>query len=268
MQAVDKALEIRASQLEDSTGVLKNNLQNLYVSFSELDNRTNELSSVVKQLSDQGNDHAGLISNIQEYTAVMGMSLHKLGLREKKHFSWLASALVAVFVISLLLYGYQVNDVATLQTSSLASTDTLASRSTQLENEVVGLKQQLQNVDDHIASIDGRIDHVAPYSSFGKDNIIHGPQWLAKQSAENFSIQLAASHSKKELYEIALRYSHYLTTDVSYYKSATVQGDQYVLVVGNFATYEKAAAALWRMPQNINFQRPVISRLGDIQKLI
>ena len=286
MQAVDEALAKRTSQLEDSTGVLKNNLQNLYFSFSELDNRTRELGTLVKKLSDQGEDHAGLINNIQEDTAVMGLSLHKLGIREKKHFTWLSISVVAVFVISLMLYGYQmntqINDTQTLaagqqqiqqnltssQASAQATTDALTLRNTQLENEVASMKQQLVNVDEHISSIDSRIDYIAPYSTFGKDSIIHGPQWLAAQSADNFSIQLASAKNKKQLHEIALRYSHYLTTDVSYYKSATAQGEQYVLVVGSFSTYEQAASALWRMPSNINFQRPTISRVADIQKLI
>lgn len=286
LQAVDEVLARRAAQLEDSTGVLKNNLQNLYSSFTVLDKRTEELSASVELLKEQGKDHAGLISNIQEYTAELSLSLHRLGLREKNHFTWLAVSLLAVFVISLVAYGLQMNthysdaetlaagqqeleqQLTTAQANTQASTDALALRSTQLENEVVGLKQQLQNVDEHMSSMDGRIDYIAPYSQFGKDSIIRGPQWLAAQSAGNFAIQLASSSSKDQLYEIALRYSHYLTTDISYYKAATAQGEQYVMVVGNFATYEQAASALWQMPRNINFQQPVISRLGDIQKLI
>jgi chromosome segregation ATPase len=279
LQAVDEVLEKRAAQLEESTDELKTNLQNLNSSFTMLDKRTEELSAAVSLLTEQGKEHAGLISNLQEYTAAMGVSLHKLGLREKKHFIGLAASLLVVVILGLVFYGVQkgthTRDAETLaagqqaiKASSQAATGALALRSEKLENEVVDLKQQLQDVDENMSSMDGRLDYIAPNTQFGKDSIIRGSQWLAAQSAEHFAIQFASANSLEQLYEIAFGYKHYLKTDVSYYRMATAQGERYVMVVGSFATQDEAASVLWRMPYRINFQQPVISRMADIQKFI
>ena len=79
---------------------------------------------------------------------------------------------------------------------------------------------------------------------------------------------VASTASKKELYDIAQRYSHYFKENLSYYTVNTAKGEYYVLVYGSFSNNEEAAAVMRDMPYQTNFQNPVISRVADIQKLL
>jgi septal ring-binding cell division protein DamX len=123
-----------------------------------------------------------------------------------------------------------------------------------------------QNMEDQAQSLDGRISNISPFSRIGSNNIIHGPQWLAQQAADSFAIQVAAVTDRDELYAIAQRYNHYLQDELSWYTSNSASGEKFVLVSGGYDGEREAAAVIRRLPRYINFQRPVITRMGDIQK--
>jgi hypothetical protein len=140
----------------------------------------------------------------------------------------------------------------------------LAAINNRLTKEVTTLHGQLQDVEDQTQSLNGRLDYVSPLSSFGKHSIIHGPQWLAAQPAESFVIRVASVSDRKALYDIAQRYSHYFSDEMAYYPVSSERGERYVLVSGSYASNAQATSALRHMPRYIEFQRPVIARLGDL----
>jgi septal ring-binding cell division protein DamX len=137
-----------------------------------------------------------------------------------------------------------------------------------LEAEVKTLNGKLLNINDQTQSLDGRINNISPFSQIGSNNIIHGPQWLSQQPADDFAIQVASVTSKNDLYDIAERYNHYLKDELSYYTVESGRSEKYVLVSGGYASERQAAAVIRRLPRYVNFQRPVMVRMGEVQKQI
>jgi septal ring-binding cell division protein DamX len=137
-----------------------------------------------------------------------------------------------------------------------------------LEGDIKETNSKLLDLNDQTDSLDGRLNRASPFSQFGKDNIIHGPQWLVEQPSNKLAIQLSMVNDKKSLYEIAQRYSYHLTQQMAYYKVKTALGEWYVLTYGSFAVIDVVSAALFRMPHYINQQRPYVARMADIQRLI
>jgi SPOR domain len=291
LQAVDEALDKRAAALEITADELTHKTGDLRASVDILNVRNDELSRLIEKLREQADNHATLISGIQKNIAQIAYNLVDLAGIQKKHFRVL-SGLIALIVLAIAgFYYYQLdtNQSSALQLTGLAQQDVTASTEiTQVQNdlkslnnsvngelavlnerlsdEVSTLQGQLQNMDDQAQSLDGRLDYMSPFSSFGKNSVIHGPQWLAAQSADTFVIRVASVSDRSSLYEIAQRYSHYFKDDMAYYPVDTERGERYVLVSGNFASKREADSALRQMPRYVEFQRPVVTRLGDLRQ--
>jgi DNA repair exonuclease SbcCD ATPase subunit len=290
MQAVDEALAKRASALEATTAALTHKSSDLRASVDILNVRTDELSRLMEKLRAQADEHATLISSIQTNVTQMAYNLVALAGTQKQHFRVFAGLIVLIVLAIAGFYYYQsdANQASTLQLAGLAQQDIVASTEVaqvrndlksldaSVNDELTGLKDrltievttlqgQLQDIEDQAQSLDGRLDYVSPFSSFGKGSVIHGPQWLAAQPAERFVIRVATVSDRKSLYDIAQRYSHYFNDEMAYYPVDTERGQRFVLVSGSYASNAEAASALRRMPHYIEFQRPVITRLSDLQ---
>lgn len=257
MQAIDEALDKRAGELEMTTTELSDKSLAQQAALEQLESRSTELAWSLEELKKQSDKHAEQIIDIQVNTSLLGRTLMALAAVEKRHFR-IASAGLAILAVAIGLTIYFQNAVNNIDAQHIAGVQT----------DIESINSKLQGVDDRLESLDGRMGYMSPFSQFGKDSVIHGSQWLAKQSADHFAIQIASSTSKNELYIIAQRYRHYFTEAMSYYTINTEYGQRHVLVYGSFANNAQAAASLWRMPRYINQQRPSITRIGDIQKLI
>lgn len=290
MQSIDEALSKRATALEISAAELTDKSRMIESSVNMLDARTQDLSQSVGKLQEQSELHSSLISGLQKTAAEIANSLMALTDREKYHFRSLTGALLLVLLLVTTLYFYQqgINEtnavvsaetnqlvdqkVASLQQqTTMAETEIavtqneLAAINEKLEGDIKLVNSKLVNLNDQAASLDGRLNRVSPFSQFGADNIIHGPQWLAAQPGNNLVIQLAMVSDKKELYVIAQRYSHYLNEQLAYYVVKTELGEKYVLTYGSFTNKADISAALYRMPRNINFQRPGVTSIAALQ---
>ena len=144
--------------------------------------------------------------------------------------------------------------------------DNLVALNDKLEDEVKTLNGKLQNINDQAQSLDRRISNISPFSQIGSNNIIHGPQWLTQQPAEHFAIQLTSVTDKNDLYDIAERYNHYLKDELSYFTVKSGQDEKYVLVSGGYTSETEAATVIRRLPRYVNFQRPAMTRMSEIQK--
>lgn len=257
MQAIDAALDKRASELEKTTTELNEKSATHQAALAQLDTRSNELAWSLEQLQALSDKHAEQIVDLQVNASLLSRTLIALAGVEKRHFRIVSGALVIIALVIASFVYYQ-NAVNGSDAQQIAGVQT----------DIESINNKLQHVDDQFQSLDGRMSYLSPFSQFGKESVIHGPQWLATQPAGHFAIQIASSTNKKELYTIAQRYRHYFTEDMSYYTIKTSQGQRHVLVYGSFATSSQASSSLWRMPHYINQQRPSIARIGDIQKLI
>ena len=163
--------------------------------------------------------------------------------------------------------------ISGLQQDTVKSADTIAEvqdklvvLNDRLEEEVKTINSKLQNINDQAQSLDGRVSNISPFSQIGSNNIIHGPQWLSQQPADMVAIQVATVSRKNDLYDIAERYNHYLKDELSYYTVKSGQAEKYVLVSGGYASERQAAAVMKRLPRYVNFQRPVMVSMGELQK--
>lgn len=132
----------------------------------------------------------------------------------------------------------------------------------QVENEAV--QQKLQTVQDKSDSANGRLNAMHPLYQFGKDSVIHGPEWLAAQSSESYVIVLAQVSDQNELYKLADRNSYYLTENLSYLLNDGATGQSYSLVYGPFADEIHASRALFQMPPVDSRSQGKVVRLGDL----
>lgn len=280
LQAVDDALEKRAASLETTAAELTQTSKKLDTSINLLDMRTDELSAIVDKLLEDSEKHSSLISALQDKSVEMAMSIRALAGTENRHFKILSGFLLVAILAIAGLYFYhqsemshdavvtaertQVVDqqISGLQQDNVKSVVTIA----EVQQNIVAINDKLQHMNDQADSLDGRISNISPFSQIGSNNIIHGPQWLAQQPADNFAIQVASVSSKNDLYDIAERYNHYLKDELSYYTVKSGQAEKYVLVSGGYASEREAAAVMWRLPRYVNFQRPALARMAEVQK--
>ena len=291
LQSVDDALEKRAASLETTAADLTQKGKALGTSIDLLDMRTDELSAIVDKLLEDSEKHSSLISALQDKSVELAVSIKALAGTENKHFKILSGFLLVAILAIASLYFYhqsemshdvivtaertQVVDqhISSLQQGNMKSAVTLAevqdnlvALNDRLDDEVTTLNGKLQAMDDQAQTLDGRISNMSPFSQIGSDNVIHGPQWLAQQPADNFAIQVASVTDKKDLYDIAERYNHYLKDVLSYYTDKSGQAEKYVLVSGGYASEREAAAVISRLPRYVNFQRPALARMAEVQK--
>jgi chromosome segregation ATPase len=291
LQQVDDALEKRAASLELTSAELKRKSKELGASVNLLDMRSDELSAIVDKLLEDSEKHASLISALQDKSVEMAMSLSLLARTENKHFRMLSGFLLVAILAIAGLYFYHQSEmshaamvtaersgvvdqqISSLQQDNMESAVTLAevqdnlvTLNDKLKQEVQTLNGKLQNMADQTQTLDGRISNVSPFSQIGSNNIIHGPQWLAQQPADSFVIQVTAVSDQRELYDIAQRYNHYLKDELSWYGVNSAGGGKFVLLSAGYASEAEAAATLRRLPRYVNFQRPAIARMADIQK--
>ena len=291
LQAVDDALEKRASSLETTAARLTQTSKELDASINLLDMRTDELSANVDKLLEYSEKHSSLISALQDKSVELAMSIRALAGTESKHFKILSGFLLVAILAIAGLYFYhqsemshdailtaertQVVDqhISSLQQGNMKSAvtiaevqDNLVALNEKLEDEVKVLNGKLQNLNDQAQSLDGRVSNISPFSQIGSNNIIHGPQWLSQQPADNYAVQVASVTEKNDLYDIAERYNHYLKDELSYFTIKSGQSEKYVLVSGGYTSEAEAASVIRRLPRYVNFQRPVMTRMGNIQK--
>ena len=293
LQTVDDELEKRASSLETTADRLTQTSKQLDTSISLLDRRTDELSAIVDRLLEYSDRHSSLISALQDKSVELAMSIRALAGTENKHFKILSGFLVIAILAITGLYFYhqsemshdailtaertQVVDqhISSLQQGNMKSAVTIAevqdnmvALNDKLEEEVKTLNGKLQNINDHTQSLDARVSNISPFSQIGSNNIIHGPQWLSQQPADNYVVQVASVTDKNDLYDIAERYNHYLKDELSCFTIKSGQSEKYVLVSGGYTSEADAASVIRRLPRYVNFQRPVMTRMGNIQKQI
>jgi chromosome segregation ATPase len=291
LQAVDDALEKRAAKLEMTTAGLTQKSREMHTSLELLNMRSDELSAMIDKLLEHSEKHSSLISGLQDQSIEMAMSLKALAGTEKRHYKIISvSLLLAVLAVAILYFYDQAKmnhdamvtaerakvvdqQLGSLQQSGKKSALTLEQLehgllvlSDRLDNEVRVLKAKQQAMDDRAQSMDGRINTLSSSSRIGSDNIIHGPQWLAQQPSESFAIQVTTVSNRDDLYAIAKRYNRYLKDALSYYTVDTGNTRSYVLVSGVYPGEQAATGFLRRLPRTVNYQRPVIRRIAEIQQ--
>jgi hypothetical protein len=137
-----------------------------------------------------------------------------------------------------------------------------------LEKKVEQLSSKVQGLQDHVDSVEGRLNIESINGQIGDDNIIHGKQWLQTLPVENFVIQLAYVDNNNQLYELASHYNYYLKDTLSYFDVTENGETRYVLLTGNYTSLQQAEEALQRVPRYIDMQRPMLRDVASIKQYI
>lgn len=281
MQSVDEALDKRASALETTSAELLKDSAKLKDASQMLNVLTAKLSADVEalelhtaSLAEQNQQQQGFIEALQEKTSTISHNLLALATLENKHFRTLAasSLLLLIAILVVFIYGeYMRNADATIaaqnntqvneQVSSLQTevkdeqmaSQTFHAEIASLQHNMVEIQKEMQDMNDQVESLDGRVQYLAPLYNFGSDNTIHGSQWLKQLKPELFSIKIATVATKQDLYEIAQRYNYYLDQDLAYFETAD---KQYTLIYGGqFESDQQLSETLRRMPRYMGDQR-------------
>ena len=286
LQAIDEAIIRRATTLEISSAELTVKSQHLEVSTDQLRHSANELSTGLDELQQRTqtleeltNSHGWLIGGLQKATSDITDKLAALAGRETKHFNIAIAGFLLLLVVTAIIYFVQqdqftFNDsqIAGLQQTQKKSAVIIGDSLTALDSKIdlmnSVLQDELKTVKDQVQSVNGRLSQASPFSQIGDDNIIHGAQWIAGLPRENFTVQLAYAGNKDTLYEIAQRYNYYLKDALSYFEVNENGIVKYALLSGNYTTQQQAMAAKESMPRYIDMQKPVVRKLGVIQKHI
>ncbi len=300
-------LEITSGELEDKARKMSVAIQQLEDQSADLTEKVMDLIVHTQQLQDQADAHSGLINGLQTNLSDMTQSLLALTHLERKHFKVLSVFFVLALLTFAGLYYYQTtamqknnalyaqqagelnNKIIHVDTRLQAQTSATSKSVAKLDSRVVtlgdhlkgklnnvyqqvkqdinSLNRKLTGMNDQVQSLDGRINNSMMIDSLGKDNVVHGQQWLADQPADNYVIRLATVTDKNALYKIAQEYNDYLKDSLSYYTSVKNKPETYTLLYGSYANKNQAIQALDNMPYYIESQRPDIGQFKELSKL-
>ncbi|MET0029767.1 MAG: hypothetical protein ABW101_19205 [Candidatus Thiodiazotropha sp.] len=294
MQAIDQALENRAAALEATAEELTKKSRELSRSTTTLHNRTQELSEAIEALQATSEVHTAQIAQLSEAGEKTASALLALIIREKDHFRLLG---VGLLVLLALFTGYLFYNQASWRNESVNNTqlqtglgqlsDNLSTTDNQLssvtnelgelkqttqdtsaeqQNEIAAINRKLTSMGDQVDSLDGRVTNLRPHRGFGSDNTIHGPEWVAALSPNSYVLHLATVSDKQELYQLAERYSHYLSQNLAYLPVQVRDTQQFALIYGPFNTQTEAQSGLSNMPRSISGHTPKLYPASRIQE--
>ncbi len=168
-----------------------------------------------------------------------------------------------------------INDIDAQQTATQELSDkhkVLAQdvelKTAKLTAQIALLNEKLQTLNDQSQSLNGRLNASSPFQQFADDNIIHGPEWLAKQDSSAFMVKLITVEDKQELYNTADFYSHFLKQKLAFYAVTVADQQRYVLLAGVYTSREKAQQLIEGMPAPSFDEKPSVEVLGTIQTAI
>ena len=295
------ALEATSAHLIEDSENLKTSTEILDVLTSKLSADIEALEMHTASLAQQNIEQQGFIEALQEKAGSITRTLLAMATLEKKHFRVLLATSLMLFLAIIASFFYseymreteqlvevQRNSVINEQVAQLSSRvedeqmasqvfyseilelqsnlnqvqSELQQKTALIEVDLQKKAEQIQQMNDEVESLDGRVRYLAPLYNFGSDNTIYGSQWLSKLDPAKLSIKIATVKDKQSMYEIAQRYNRHFTEELAYFVTAD---EQYSLIYGGkFDDAQQISDKLRKMPGYINFQSPVAIANADI----
>jgi septal ring-binding cell division protein DamX len=300
LKEVDEELSVRAQHLKKTTDLLNEHSHTLQRTTVSLQEQSNELKTAVNRLDEQN-------GRLEEKTNDLGLQIAANAQTERQHFQKMTMtiSIVAILTIIGLIYSFinqqslwqssMDNDVAVERRLNLQLSEHKAQLAeatgerAQLTHEISKLQEQLileqtkaktmiqdsteeikvelKEMDDNVQFLNNSVGPMKDYTRYTgmtlKDSI-----WLAKQSGDNYAIQLTSVDSKQELYKYIERNGFALEKELSWFTINSKGIDYFVLTYGSFEDINQARAALRRLPGDLVQASPGIARIRDIQTFI
>lgn len=312
LQSIDEAIIRRATTLEITSAELTVKSEKLDESIDELQINNDVLSRGVDELRERTHDlesrvntHGKLIGGLQQASASIADNISALSGREKRHFNIVSFGFVMLLIVTAVLYfsqqeQFSVNDsryaehsdnvdsqIASLQQVQSSAEVSTQDALVQLENKIDAMNQSIQedvkkeiaqvsrtvqDTQDQVQSVEGRVNQISSFNGIGDDNTVHGEQHINEAPAQNYTVQVAYVDDKDSMYAIAQRYNDYIKDKLFYFEvpveSSGAVKVKYVLLSGNYTSDQQAVAALQALPAYIEQQRPVIRQFETVQSFI
>jgi len=301
LQSIDEAIIRRATTLEITSAELTVKSKQLDESVDDLQTNSEALSRGIEALRQHTHDleqrintHGKLIGGLQKASTGIAANVAALADREKRHFNVVGLGFVVLLIVTAALYLTQQNQfgmndrqIANLQqvqtSAELTTEDALAQLETKIDamnqsiqqdvkKEIAQMNRAVQDTQDQVQSVEGRLNQASSFSHIGDDNTVHGKQHINEVPAQNYTVQVAYVDNKDSMYAIAQRYNDYLKDKLYYFEvpveSSAAVKTKYVLLSGNYISNQQAVAASQAMPTYIERQRPVIRQFESVQAFI
>jgi len=108
---------------------------------------------------------------------------------------------------------------------------------------------------------------VGPFNEY-KPGKLEGPAWLAKQKANNHTIQLQTFTSKQEIFAFIEDEGYYLKQSLAYYPVKKANKISYVLLYGSFEKISQADQAMYNLPYKLSDESNGIVSMKDVQSTL
>mgnify|MGYP001818363064 FL=1 len=93
---------------------------------------------------------------------------------------------------------------------------------------------------------------------------IHGPDWLAQQNNEDYTLQIFSSYDQQVIEQLVSQYKLY--DSAAWYKTRREQGDLYSLTYGRYPTKQSALDAFRALPEELRRQKPWARSFASIKQ--
>ncbi len=154
--------------------------------------------------------------------------------------------------------------------------------STEQQRENTILAQSLQGIVEHLLLVDARftaelsaINERFDSAGEGLDatavdmSVLNNESWLKTQQPNHFAIQLAGVYRKSDLASLIGRHSESLPLeDLSYFQRVRNGRDWYILLLGNYPSFQQASNTLESLPASLQGNSPFIRTYKSIQESI
>lgn len=141
-----------------------------------------------------------------------------------------------------------------------------------LVQEVKGIDGRLRATDSQLAeelrAIKARIYDTDDLAGAAVDlATLRSTRWLATQNPNHYVIQLAGSYRKRDLANFIARYRKALSVaQLSYFQTVHKGRDWFVLLLGSYARFDQALAAIGSLPEALQRNSPYIRTFGGVQR--
>jgi chromosome segregation ATPase len=286
LQETDMRLVERIRQQEGRLDVVHSAHEALSSDHGRLTKRTLHLETLTERLGDQFKRASWIAGGVAAVLAAIAVGGYFYGpssepaiaLRMDQGLTSLQSAVAGhdqALQANQGTLGDLKDQIAALQ----AQLDAQAVDPAELQRTYDALVLEVEGVDGRLRAMDSQLaDELRAIKEriYDTDDLTGAPvdlatlpsaTWLAAQNPDHYVIQLAGSYRQRDLANFIARYGKVLPVDqLSHFQTVYRGRDWFVLLLGSYAKFDQAMAALESLPEAVQRNSPYIRTFGGVQR--